>query len=108
LLLGIGDQGRRPPSDCVNDIRHLLVHDGFRIMLLSFEDWQTRGLMTYFRFGIRDLLWAMAVVGLAVALWRQYSRAEELANNKRYLLEAIDNSGYVAGGNYFGPALERK
>ena len=59
-------------------------------------------------FGIRDLLWAMVVLGLVIALWREISRSAELADDNRYLLKAIDNSGYMAGGNYLGPCLERK
>jgi hypothetical protein len=30
--------------------------------------------MTYLRFGIRDLLWAMVVLGLVIAWWLEHAR----------------------------------
>ena len=64
--------------------------------------------MTYLRFGIRDLLWAMVVLGLGLALGLEHRRAADFANSNRYLGEAIDNSGFGPSGNYVGPLLERK
>jgi hypothetical protein len=50
--------------------------------------------MTYLRFGIRDLLWAMVVVGLGLALIaekRRLSDARERADHLRYALTFAGN-----------------
>ena len=60
-----------------------------------------------FRFTIRDVLWLMVVVGLGVALFVEGSYARRLSDDNDYLREAIDRSGYMPGGNFLGPSLER-
>ena len=42
--------------------------------------------MTYFRFGIRDLLWGMVAVGLAVGWWSDRSH---LADGLEVLVDHI-------------------
>jgi hypothetical protein len=59
------------------------------------------------RFTIRDVLWLMVVVGLALGYGLERRRANDFQYDNEYLREAIDHSGYVPGGNYFGPILER-
>jgi hypothetical protein len=58
-----------------------------------------------FRFTIRDVLLLTVIVALAVAWWAEHARASKLANRERYLLQAIDRSGYMASGDNAGPIL---
>ena len=45
--------------------------------------------MTYLRFGVRDLLWAMVVLGLALGWWRTYRRVAVAEHNARTLQGAF-------------------
>jgi hypothetical protein len=73
-------------------------------------------------FGIRDLLWAMVVVGMGIGWWAQHrhatdkAEAESIAQLNRYitlmnkcleLKTAISNSGYEVVGRGF-PKLAKK
>jgi hypothetical protein len=61
-----------------------------------------------FRFTLRDVLWAIAVVVLGVAWWSERSRRDRFQWESEYLQKAIDREGYVAGGDWAGPKLNRK
>jgi hypothetical protein len=72
--------------------------------------------MTHLRFGIRDLLWAMVVLGLLLLLWLQRIQAGVLSAEKHSLLfeiglltEKLAQVGYKVerdeGGNIKGFTL---
>jgi hypothetical protein len=49
--------------------------------------------MTYLRFGIRDLLWAMVMVGLAIGWWSEYPRRASLIRQNQELSRALQQEG---------------
>jgi hypothetical protein len=59
----------------------------------------------WLRFDLRDLLWAMVVLGLGLALWSQYRRAEHLSVENKQLQAAIANSGLEVTGKRNEPWL---
>ena len=52
--------------------------------------------MTHLRFGIRDLLWAMVVVGLAVGWWQAAQYSSDLTNEVE---RAGAEVGHATDGN---------
>lgn len=61
-----------------------------------------------FRCTIRDVLCSTVVVALAVGWWIERGKSSEFESENRYLLQAIDRSGYIPDGDFLGPKLSRK
>ena len=62
-----------------------------------------------FRFTIRDVLWLMVVIGLALGWWVNSVELFRLSREHEYWREAISNSGYgVTDAKDIGPHLYRK
>ena len=73
--------------------------------------------MTYLRFGIRDLLWAMVVVGLILGWsihWRSTREARQLQRENEVLrrdynavVVQLELQGYTVMQSSIGPFLQR-